>query len=379
MLIWFIDDDTEEYEKLKTVIYRGIDKASSSDIFIQNIHPSKFKNDSEIDTIRKNPDVILVDFQLITPEKTKSKNHLIGSFNGLDIAASLRIQYPSIPLFLFSYSSLAKLKPIQEDIADAVFDEILYKDDYSNSTPSLRDYLKKIIRGYSIIERSNICEKNETQNRKEILHKLLSAPQNSYDDIDSIFAELDVVDSAECSSFDISSLTRKKLMREPGILYDILHAATFLGISEKAFKSITDFFKAAEYQGIFSDENQYWWKSELKDLADSIMEGNELRIPYSHGFHIAWNRKYGTQLDLAQCYVSGNSPAECVCCILNKPSMIRYTFSYPDIEYKLPVFDEKRVCFKAILENKFNRLALDKDSLKIFEQYVKELEENAKK
>jgi hypothetical protein len=379
MLIWFIDDDTEEYKKLKNIIYRGIDEVSSNDIFIQNIHPSKLENDSDIDSIRKNPDIILVDFQLITPEKSKGKNHLIGNFNGLDIAASLRIQHPSIPIFLYSYSGLAKLKPIQEDIADAVFDEILYKDNFLDFSQSLLDYLKIIISGYSAIIKSRICENDEKENRKEILHKLLSAPSNSYDDIDSILAELDVDDSVECSFFDISSLIRKKLMRNPGILYDTLHAATFLGISEKAFKSISDFFKSAEYQGIFSDENQYWWKSELKDLADNIMEGNELRIPHSHGFHTAWKRKYGTQLDLAQCYVSGNTPAECVCCILNKPAMIRYTFQYPDIEYRLPVFDEKRVCFKAIFENKFNKLALDKDSLKIFENFVQEIKDNVKK
>lgn len=378
MLIWFIDDDNEEYEKLKMIIYRGLDKKTCSDIYIQNIHPAKLENNSDINTIRKNPDIILVDFQLITPEKNKGKNHLFGNFNGLDIAASLRIQYPSIPIFLYSYSNLAKLKAIQEDIADAVFDEILYKDNYLDFTNSLLDYLKKIISGYSTIVKSNICEITEKKNQKEILHTLLLTPANSYDDVDSIFAELEVKGSAEWSPFDISSLIRKKLMRNPGILYDALHAATFLGISENAFKSISSFFESAQYQGIFSEENQYWWKSELKNLADNIMEGNELRIPYSHGFHIAWKRKFDTQLDLAKCYASGDTPAECVCCILNKPAMIRYTFQYPDIVYRSPAFDEKRVCFKAILENKFNKLALDKDSLNFFEKYSKDLKNHGK-
>jgi hypothetical protein len=76
-------------------------------------------------------------------------------------------------------------------------------------------------------------------------------------------------------------------MDYPGILYDTIHAATFLGISEKSFKKIESFFNSAKYTGVFSEEKNFWWKCTLKEVADSIMEGDELKVPYSHGFHKA--------------------------------------------------------------------------------------------
>ena len=211
MLIWFIDDDNEEYEKLKNIIHRGIESDSNSDPYIQSIHPSDLEKDSKGEAIRENPDIILIDFQLITPEKIKEKKRLIRNLTWFDIATSVRVQYPATPIFLYSYSNLASYNQ-ERIIADAVFDELLDKDNFLDLSSSLLDYLKIILKGYSTIVESKICEKKESESQKEILYNLLSAPSNSHDDIDSVFATLKVGKSEEWTAFDISSLIRKNLI-----------------------------------------------------------------------------------------------------------------------------------------------------------------------
>ena len=107
------------------------------------------------------------------------------------------------------------------------------------------------------------------------------------------------------------------------------------------------------------------------------MEGDELRVPYSHGFNKAWKRREGVDLELAECCVSKKKPAECVCCILNRPVIIRYTLPYPGIISKPPIMDESRASFMAFLKNKANTVLLDQDSKKIFNKYLEDLKNNA--
>ena len=364
MEIWFIDDDNEEFEKLQSLIDSD---AGKGEVKLSRFHPS--------DSLTGNPDVILIDYQLTNPDGVRRASNV----NGLDIGTSLRVDFPTIPILLFSYKSRGKLASVQKSIANQIFDEILYKDDFLGSDRSLLSDLFVLCKGYSAITRSFFSEgkKVKEEDNKKKLYGILLAPPDAYEDIDSLLGGIDRLSSDDWTPFGIAYIIRKELMGYPGILYDTIHAATFLGISEKAFKEIEHFFISAKYKGVFSERKNFWWKCSLKEFADSIMEKDELKVPYSHGFHKAWKRKEGKELELAECCVSKQKPAETVCCILNEPVIIRYTLPYPGLSMKPPIMDESRASFKAFLKNKADAVLLDHDSKIIFNKYLEDLKKHA--
>ena len=373
MKILFIDDEKEEYEKLQDLLRIG---GIEDRIVVTYIHPfdlvgsDKNKNSEKIfETI----DAVLVDYRLFNPNKEGKTSGL----SGISIATNLRFHFSDIPIFLYSYREFARLAPIEEDVADAIFDEILYKDDFSRSGRYLFERLSIICEGYSKIREVDFSNAltSESNDRKQKLYDLLSAPDESYNDLDTLLIWIGRTPD-NWTLFEIASMIRKRLMGEPGILYDLIHAATFLGISEDSYKVICKFFEGAKYSGVLSKQGDLWWKCKLMEIADSIMEGDELRIPHSHGFHTAWKRKTGSELELAKCIVSGETPAECVCHVLKKPVKIKYTLKYPTLAVISSAMDEKRVYFYAIMENKVDLKILDQDSLDIFNRYVKGLEKN---
>jgi len=57
------------------------------------------------------------------------------------------------------------------------------------------------------------------------------------------------------------------LAERPGFLYNKKWAATYMGLSEDGFNSVSKLFEPAKYQGIFSDSsNERWWKSQLTQI-----------------------------------------------------------------------------------------------------------------
>ena len=142
---------------------------------------------------------------------------------------------------------------------------------------------------------------------------------------------------------------RKVLVKYPGLLYDPIHSATFLGVSRDAFLSepIQEFFIGAKYSGVFSPPEGRWWKSKLQELAESIMIEKELDLFTWEGFSSAWERNKAVKIEKSECVFSGESPAEWVCYILKKPVKIEYSLLYkPDT--RPTVMDEARVSFEAI-------------------------------
>jgi len=375
MRILFIDDEKEEYEKLQDLLRTG-EVEGKDKIVVTYLHPLdlvRFDKNEDSEKFREKVDAILVDYQLFNPSEEGKTSNL----SGISIATNLRLRFSNIPIHLYSYREFAKLAPIEEDVADAIFDEILYKDDFSKSGRHLFKKLSIICEGYSKIrdvDFSNAAT-SEIKDRKQKLYDLLSAPDGSYNDLDTLLIWIGR-SSGNWTPFEIASMIRKRLMGEPGILYDLVHAATFLGISEDSYKEVCVFFEGAKYSGAFSEQGDFWWKYKLMEIADSIMEGDELRIPHSHGFHTAWKRRTGSELELAECIVSGEAPAECVCHVLKKPVKIEYTLKYPTLIAISPAMDEPRVSFSAIMKNKVNLKILDHGSLDIFNRYVKGLEEN---
>jgi hypothetical protein len=179
------------------------------------------------------------------------------------------------------------------------------------------------------------------------LFELIDADKIDYD-----FLGLSIPPNNHDKEWTVTSASdwlQNVLIKYPGILYDAVHSATFLGISKNAFLSshIQNFFKAAKYIGFFAPYEGCWWKSKLQEAARSIMDESEKDLLTREGFSKAWDRINSTQIEKSKCTVSGESPADCVCYILKEPVMIKNSLSYrPDS--RPSVMDEARVSFKAI-------------------------------
>ena len=179
------------------------------------------------------------------------------------------------------------------------------------------------------------------------LLKLIGASQGETEVLQ--LADPPIIHRKSWAAVAVAKWIRNVLLRYPGILYDPVNAATFIGICEKDFFSepIQDFFISAKYSEIFEPPEGRWWKSKLLSTAYSIMNKKEKELPLRMAFPRAWERVKNTTLEKAKCVFSGEAPADWVCCILRKPVMIKYSLSYkPDT--RPSVMDEARVSFEAV-------------------------------
>jgi hypothetical protein len=159
----------------------------------------------------------------------------------------------------------------------------------------------------------------------------------------------------------VASWIQGIVLEFPGILYDAIHAATFLGISTEVFLSqdVQVAFTPAKYTGIFAPPGGRWWKSKLQTIAYSMLKKKERELPLRYGFPAAWERIKETSIERAKCVFSGETPADWVCCVLKKPVMIKYTLFYKADE-RPSVMDEARVSFEAIrISNDFDERLVD--------------------
>jgi hypothetical protein len=289
------------------------------------------------------PELILVDLDLSSAD---DKGEVIG-FNGLTLMTELRQKVPYVPLVLFTKKSLFEnhYSEIPNNLL-YMLDEIMYKDTLQksdNSTPLKELYDLAI--GYHKLK--------EVKNRDwNTVFELLEAPEEDYDDIISSAPPGLLKTKYPYSIIEISKWIRKVLLEYPGILYDSLHSATFLGITEEDFLSppIQDFFSEAKYSGIFTppEAKSSWWKSKLSEIARMNMNDDETKMPLREVFYSTWNQINDSNVDRSKCIYSGDSPAEWVCHILKKPMMLRNSLLYhPDSRPE--IMDEARISFKAII------------------------------
>ena len=327
----YIDDDLSDLSRYKN---KFIKDGRTKNIF--NIVPfSPPKNIpnwiEKLDSL--SPELLLVDYNLSIPDKD---NEVIG-ITGLSLAAELKQQLKEIPIILFTRKSVFKENDFFKNTL-ANIDEIIYKNELFQPNSFLIEKLYKIALGYKILR-----EKKSTT-LKDIL-EIVKAPE--YDENDCMLTYPPI--TSKTWTDDAADWVRKILIKYPGILYNPLHTATYLGISEVDFLSehIQKFFKKAKYNGIFDPPEGRWWKSKIREISKSKMIKKERELMINQGAPLMLERKTGRSINRSKCVFSGESPADWICYILNKPVMIKYSLKY-NIDSRHAVFDEARVSFEAI-------------------------------
>lgn len=332
----YVDDDNREL--IKYEIKFKADERSKKRFKIETLKPPKSPKEYE-KIMKKRPELILVDYNLTIPDED---NKVIG-VSGITLSTELRQKFPEIPIILFTRKGIFTPEihyTIKQSLA--VIDKIIYKSELFSSKSVLLDALYQLAIGFKKLRES------ESKNWDDLL-KLLKAPKIDYENLKLSNPPISGMNPLWSVS-EAAEWISEILMAYPGILYDAVHSATYLGISEKAFltKEVQQLFKKAKYTGIFAPPEGRWWKSKLLEIAVLKMKKNESSLPIQEGIPAALQRIIKNSIEKSECIYCGKSPAELVCYILKKPVLIEYSLSYNPDSRPL-VMDEARVSFEAII------------------------------
>ena len=342
----YIDDVDSELRKYKAK-FEMDERAKGRFIIIAHNSPKSPADYAQIG--EANAELLLVDHDLSIPD---ASGEVIG-ISGITLTTELRQKFPEIPIVLFTRKSVFKIQDyasIRETLSS--IDEIVYKQDVFKRDSTILEDLFQLAVGFKLLRSS------KTKGWNDLL-RLIGASKTDSDVLS--LCDPPIVPRKSLAVAAVAAWVRDVVLRYPGLLYDAVHSATFLGISEKVFLSepLRNMFKSAEYSGIFVPHEGRWWKSKLQSIAISIMKRKENELPLRVGFPEAWERVKGTRIERSKCVFSGESPAEWVCYILKQPVMIKYSLSYRPDE-RPGIMDEARVSFEAIrTSNDFDRRLVD--------------------
>jgi hypothetical protein len=325
--ILFLDDNQKELEKYTHLFNTNPFAKSNFDFYtlqINTLDISHLKLDFR-------PDLLLIDFLFDLPGGEET------FYDGYSLSTSLRNIYNDIPIILFTRKDIFNIQRFPKNIIEIV-DDIFYKTEFLQSEMEYYIDIHSLATGYkSLIE---VKEKNW-----ESLLTLLKSPTE--DELSLLGSKKPIMNQGKWSVIDSANWVRKILLRFPGILYDELHASTYLGISNNALLEIQDLFGDAIYSGIFQSKKKYYWKSILRNISIDLMNNQSINLPINIGFSLAYEKKTGKKLDPSLCVYSNEINADRVCYILDKPVKTKYSFTY-NIDDRPDVMDPARVSWKAI-------------------------------
>ncbi len=329
----YIDDEDKELRKWKK---KFEDDERSKGLFkVVSINSQKQPIDELLSEIKiTKPELILVDFDL-----SKPKNDILLGISGTTLSTALKEKFSDIPVVLFTKKSVFKIEKYSRQALHSL-DDVVYKYEVFQASGDNLNQLHALAVGFK-----NLRKKQPS--KWDDIVKAIKAPLIDHDTLKLSNPPLPL--GRNWSVSEVAEWIRNVLIKYPGILYDPIHSATFLGLSKGAFLSEKTkmIFAKVKYSGVFAPVEGRWWKSELRRIAISKMIKKEKELPLHLGFPLALERTRTTQVERSKCIYSDETPADWVCYILNKPVKIKYSLAYR-IDSRPKVMDEARVSFKAI-------------------------------
>lgn len=358
--IIYIDDVEEELDRWKNFFEKETSAIGQFEILAMN------SNSFDYEQIKRhNPDLILLDYDL-----SKSLTDRLLNIRGTALSTQLREWFQDLPIILFTKKSIfntGRYSNVKSVLAS--IDDHIYKEDIIYNNKVCFNFIKNLAEGYSRLRNS------EDHSWKTLL-ELIKAPENEQ----RIKLSSPPIEVSAWPVFEIAEWIRNILLKYPGILYDSMYSATFLGIDEKEFLSepIQGFFLEAKYKGIFELSEGRWWKSVLIELASELIADEDSGVALRKAFPVAWDAYIGGSIKRSKCICSGKSPAEDVCCILHEPMMIGCSLAYRADE-RPPIMDESRISYKAIrITNDYDEDLFSDRGRKILEKILGSTEAKVK-
>lgn len=284
-------------------------------------------------------DIFLIDYDLAS---AKVDEKLIG-YSGNSLATEVRNKKPSCPIILVSRKDVLSARGLHLTTGRSDLDLILYKNDIlNNQEKTLKDVLA-LHNGYvQLVE-------IQDQPWSGVLDKL-GAEQNERLRIREAFPPIEQGHRWYVST--TIEWIRTVFMGYPGILYNSLHAAARLGVTEESFliDEVQEHFADAVYTGILAGFGKRWWADRLLGIAKRTMMDVDIDTPVSEGFAQAYEKAKHQKLEPSRCVVDGEPVADQICYILQQPVKRQNSILYyPDT--RPPIMDAARVSFKAIRES----------------------------
>lgn len=323
--IYWLDDDPKRFDDFKSLIE---DSASDSSLSVK-VHPIRIEQNI-LDIVAQwekelpvpAPDIFMLDHIILL--------HLPHRMDGNTLAHILRKTFTNIPLV----SVTAMFTPGQnhsgQDVHEytAVFDYTKLSESFEDLFSIAKDYSQlDAVKWEGLVEKLHIPDSEQRVLQLAVPLELVS-------------------EITPTKHNQLVRWIRTELLAKPGFLFDELHAATFLGLSESGFRKVKSKFDAALYQGPFATNNRpLWWQTRLRDRLYEIL-GKE-----SPDYTQAAGRLLDKfeQNDYCKCYVSNTSEAVDFVVAQAYPNksmhVVRECFTAlnPDVSTTLPGFDQPLV------------------------------------
>lgn len=302
-------------------------------------------------------DLFLVDQELTTT----------ATYFGSTLVAELRARLPEHPIVIISRTAVLrrlgaqKERQLREEMQ--TFDDLLLKGEVDDHPDKVRHEFISLAEGFSALR----------EHPGRTWHQLVSTIGAGTEEADQLREASPPLQRGRWTVTGAASWLRDTILGYPGILYDPIHAATRLGITEESFRreEVQLEIKASKYEGIFEPFEGRWWRERLLSKAMELAAEYELNGPVNKTFPEAIQSKYKIELEPAVCVWDGKPLADQVCYLTHQPvktqNSLRY---YPD--NRPNVMDKARVSFRAIRESDdFDEELLDSTSRTMLEKISK--------
>lgn len=327
----YVDEDSREAQnyinRLNAV--GGLDvslMAPTKDLSLIGIHPET--------------QLFLVDWEL----NGHQASGVQVDYNGGTFAGRLREKFEQRPIVLTTNSNVLSESKRRRLVDSYLFDAQIFKEEMEKKPEHVVAKCVNLITGYEKLAQADktwpglvavlgVQQKEEEEKLGEAAPPLLKLNGGSTWQVP-----------------EIALWIQEILLAYPGLLYDALHAASYLGIAVEEFltPSLQEFFKDARYTGPFAPSEGRWWRSGLSPIARELMieAGFPTSALYRH-FAPAFAKLHGRTLQPSECVYSKKKHADRVCYVLKKPVLFEYSLVYmPDNRPK--IMEYARVSLKAI-------------------------------
>jgi CheY-like chemotaxis protein len=305
--------------------------------------------------LAKRPDAVLVDYQLHGAQRGR----VAANYKGSTLAAVLRERLPDTPILLMTRASLEQQGRVDaaRDLEGA-FDEMFVKSDIEDPNKDRVQEIKRLVRGFAELRTASQPSVPTTA-----FWTLIGATAEERELLLQAEPPQALLERGRWRVPEVARWLRQTVLAYPGILYDSLHAASAIGISEDSLRerAVRTYFKDCWYTGPFAERRAYVWKGRFLLAARSLMRQVDMAQEPLAAFADAWKARRRTRLKRAVCVSTGQAPADAVCYVLRAPVMRRHSFPYrPDT--RPATMEEARVSFRAIVEEEVDNFLIAADA-----------------
>ncbi len=296
-------------------------------------------------------DALLVDHDLSSAPEGNDPVSYMGS----TLASEMRMRQPSCPIALVTRLHATAAKWQEQFLRQSNdLDVIIDKDEILKTPERVRTTISILAEGFKALE-------GVSGRAWETVLELMGADDSEANQLREAGPP---VANGQWNLPQTAKWIRTIVMGYPGILYDELTTATRLGIDMESFRHslMQQLLEPARYRGVFSGDEDRWWRGRVFNTAQSLMLKHNLQGTVSDRFREAYHREFDEVLTPSICIFDLTPTADWVCYILKKP--VKQENSVPYYPDSRPsVMDQARVSFTAIKgSDAFDESLVDADS-----------------